>query len=133
MAEQEQREEPRRGGIGGIGEGVRTTIGVLSAFKEAVTETFQEAVERGDIGPDRAKRVVQDAAQRMQDAFEGARERLEFVSRAEFEALRDEVAELRRRMEGEAAEGAQAEEPRVLESEHDGDPEGRGPVIVEGE
>jgi polyhydroxyalkanoate synthesis regulator phasin len=128
MAEEQQREERRRVGIG---EGIRTTIGILGAFKEAVEETFQEAVDRGDIGSDRAKRVVQDAAQRVQDVFDGAKERFEFVPRAEFEALRAEVAELRRRMEGGPAHAE--EEPRVLESEHDGDADGRGPIITEGE
>ena len=33
-------DEQRRAGIGGIGEGIRAGIGILSAFKEAVEETF---------------------------------------------------------------------------------------------
>lgn len=129
MAEPEQGEERRRVGIG---EGIRTTMGILGAFKDAVEETFQDAVERGDIGPDRAKRAMQDAANRVQEAFEGAKERFEFVPRAEFEALRAEVAELRRLVEGRPAAAAE-EAPRVLESEHDGDPDGRGPILTEGE
>lgn len=125
MADEQQQDDSRRGSIGG---GIRTTFGILSAFREAVEETFQEAVERGDIGSDRAKRVVQDAAQRVQTAFDETRERFEFVPRAEFEALRAEVAALRRRVEGVVDE----EETHVLGSEHEGDTDGHGPIIVEG-
>lgn len=124
MADEQQRDDSKGGGIGG---GIRTTFGILSALKEAVEETFQEAVERGDIGSDRAKRVMQDAAQRVQATFEDTRERFEFVPRAEFEALRAEVAELRRRVEG----GTVDEQTKILGSEHDGDPDGHGPIIVE--
>ncbi|HEV2148978.1 MAG TPA: hypothetical protein VGR37_16350 [Longimicrobiaceae bacterium] len=106
----EQRRMP------GIGEGIRAGIGILSAFKEAVEETFQEAVERGDMKPDRAKQAVQDAMRRAQGTFEDVRERLDVVPRREFdelrlevEALRAEMAELRLRLggvEGEAERGA---------------------------
>lgn len=94
----EQRKRP------GIGEGIRTGIGVLTAFKEAVEETLQEAVDRGDLKPERARQALTDALSRAQGAVGGAvgdvRERLDWVSRKEFDELRAEVAELRRRLEG---------------------------------
>ncbi|CAA9302885.1 MAG: hypothetical protein AVDCRST_MAG68-604 [uncultured Gemmatimonadetes bacterium] len=94
----EQRKRP------GIGEGIRTGLGVLTAFKEAVEETLQEAVDRGDLKPERAKQALTDALSRAQGAVGGAvgdvRERLDWVSRKEFDELRAEVAELRHRLEG---------------------------------
>ncbi len=90
----EQRKRP------GIGEGIRTGIGVLTAFKEAVEETLQEAVDRGDLKPERAKQALTDVYSRAQGAVGDVRERLDWVSRKEFDDLRAEVAELRRRLEG---------------------------------
>jgi polyhydroxyalkanoate synthesis regulator phasin len=84
----------------GIGDGIRTGIGVLTAFKEAVEETLQEAVDRGDLKPERAKQALTDALSRAQGAVGDVRERLDFVSRKEFDELRAEVAELRRRLDG---------------------------------
>jgi polyhydroxyalkanoate synthesis regulator phasin len=97
MAE-EQKGGARRGAPG-IGDGIRTGLGILNAFREAIEETLQEASERGDFSPDRAKRAVHEATQRMQEGLEEARERLDFVPRKDFEALQAEVAELRRRIE----------------------------------
>ena len=92
-------DEQRRSGIGGIGDGIRAGIGILSAFKEAVEETLQEAVDRGDLSPDRAKRAVQDTVERIQTTFEGARGKMDWVSRQEFEELRMEVERLRGQVE----------------------------------
>lgn len=91
-------EEQRRGGIGGIGDGIRTGIGILNAFREAVEETLQEAVDRGDLSPDRAKRAVQDAAQRIQSSLGDVRERVDLVSRRELDDLRTELEALRARV-----------------------------------
>jgi len=90
----EQRKRP------GIGEGIRTGLGVLTAFKEAVEETLQEAVDRGDLKPERAKQALTDVYTRAQDAVGDVRERLDWVPRKEFDDLRAEVAELRRRLDG---------------------------------
>lgn len=100
-------EQQKRGG-GGIGEGIRSGIGILNAFREAVEETVQEVVDRGDLKPDRAKQAVKDAAHRMQEVFDDARERLDFVPRAEFDALREEVEALRRRVDHLHPSGALA-------------------------
>lgn len=106
-------EEERRSGIGGIGDGIRAGIGILSAFKEAVEETLQEAVDRGDLSPDRAKRAVSDTVDRIQSTFDEARGRMDLVSRREFDELRAEVARLREQVDGGAGGqgGASASEP----------------------
>lgn len=93
-------DEQRRaaGFSGGISDGIRTGIGILTAFKEAVEETLQEAVDRGDLSPDRAKQAMQTAADRLQAGLDDAKERFDVVTRRDFEALRDEVADLRARL-----------------------------------
>jgi polyhydroxyalkanoate synthesis regulator phasin len=106
--EQQQGGQPRRLSIG---EGIRSGVGVLTAFKEAIEETIQEANSRGDLSPDRAKQFLGDALHRAQDAVGEVRERLEWVPRKEFDALLAEVAELRRRLDelqGRRPEGAAA-------------------------
>lgn len=89
----EEQESQR--GRSGIGEGVRTGIGILTAFKDAIEETLQEAVNRGDLSPDRAREAVRNAASRVQEGFEGTRERFDFVSRRDFDDLRGEIATMR--------------------------------------
>ena len=71
-----------------VSDGIRQGIGVLSAFKDALEETINEARERGDLSSDRAKEVMKSALHRAQEAAEGARERLDFVTQKEFDALR---------------------------------------------
>lgn len=83
----------------GFSEGVRQGLGVLSAFKEAIEETLSEARERGDLSPERARTAMKGALHRAQEVAGDARERLDLVNRKEFEALRDRVEELWRRVE----------------------------------
>lgn len=98
-------DEPQGGGRRmSIGEGIRSGIGVLTAFKEAIEETIQEATERGDLSPDRAKQFLGGALNRAQDAVGEVRDRLDFVPRREFEALLHQVEELQRRLD--ALEGS---------------------------
>ena len=91
-------DEQRKPGIGGIGDGIRTGIGILNAFREAIEETFDDAVKRGDLSPERAGVAMRDAAQRVQESFDGARERFDFVSRREYDELKEEVGMLRDRI-----------------------------------
>jgi polyhydroxyalkanoate synthesis regulator phasin len=83
----------------GIGEGIRTGVGILAAIKEAIEETIEEAIERGDLSPDRAKVAVREAAERVQTSLGDARERFDLVTRKEFDALRLETEALRRRID----------------------------------
>ncbi|MBW3630373.1 MAG: hypothetical protein KY464_13890 [Gemmatimonadetes bacterium] len=91
-------DEQRKSGIGGIGDGIRTGIGFLNAFREAIEETLEDAVKRGDLSPERAGQAMRDAAQRVQESFDGARERLDFVSRREYDELKEELELLRSRV-----------------------------------
>jgi len=79
-------------------EGLRAWLGVLDAFKEAIDETIEEIRQRGGPSPERAREAMRKTMQRAQSAMGEARERLDFVPRREFEALREEVADLRRRV-----------------------------------
>jgi polyhydroxyalkanoate synthesis regulator phasin len=81
-----------------VGDGIRQGIGVLSAFKDALEETINEARERGDLSTDRAKEVMKGALERAQTAASGARERLDFVNQSELEALQAAVEELKQRV-----------------------------------
>jgi len=81
-----------------MSEGIRQGIGVLSAFKDALEETIQEARERGDLSSDRAKGVMKDALAKAQSAADDARERFDFVQQKEFDRLRETVEELRERL-----------------------------------
>jgi polyhydroxyalkanoate synthesis regulator phasin len=97
--------EQKKSGMG-IGDGIRTGLGVLGAFKDAIEETLQEAVNRGDLTPDRATRAMRDAAQRLQAALEDTRGRMDLVSRKEHDELRAEVAALRERLDRHERGGA---------------------------
>jgi polyhydroxyalkanoate synthesis regulator phasin len=102
MAEQQKASD-------GIRDGFKAGIGILAALKDAIEETIDEMRERGDISPERAKEAVRSTMQRAQEAMGDARDRLDMVSRKEFEALKDEVAALRIRLathEGGAHGGA---------------------------
>jgi len=81
-----------------VSDGIKQGIGVLSAFKDALEETINEARERGDLSADRAKSVMKSALSRAQEAAEGARERLDFVSQKEFDTLADTVESIKERV-----------------------------------
>jgi polyhydroxyalkanoate synthesis regulator phasin len=87
-----------------VSDGIKQGIGVLSAFKDALEETITEARERGDLSPERAKEVMKSALHKAQEAAGEARERLDFVSQKEFDALVRRVAALEERL-GRGDEG----------------------------
>ena len=115
MADENKR--PGFGGIGGIGEGIRTGIGILSALGEAVEETLEEAVKRGDLSPDRARQAMRDAAEKLQGSFERVGDRLDVVSRKEYDDLRAELAELRERVARLESSGPSPESPSMIAPE----------------
>lgn len=123
MTEQTPEQARRRPSIG---EGIRNGIGVLTAFKEALEESIQEANARGDLSPDRAKQFLGDALHRAQDAVGEVRERLEWVPRKEFEALQAEVAGLRARLD--ALEGRAPSDGSVLQLPSSTGPAAEGPT-----
>ncbi len=105
-----------------VSDGIKQGIGVLSAFKDALEETINEARERGDLSSDRAKEVMKGALHRAQEAAEGARERLDIVSQKEFDVLGEAVERIKERVsaletrfgDGTAAadrEGSESKEP----------------------
>lgn len=103
MTNNEERSSSRPAGIA---DGIRTGIGVLTAFKDALEETIDEAIARGDLSPERAKTLARDAAGRLQDSLGEVRERLDVVPRKEFDALSLEVEQLRLRIEALEGRGA---------------------------
>jgi polyhydroxyalkanoate synthesis regulator phasin len=81
-----------------VREGIRAGIGILSALKDAIEETVDDMMERGELSQDRAREAVRTTMERAQSAFDEARVRFEFVPRREFEELAEDVRELRRRV-----------------------------------
>ena len=101
--------DEQRKGRGSVGdevrEGIRAGLGILSALKDAVEETVQDMLDRGELSPERAREAVRTTMDRAQSTFDEARTRFDFVPRREFEALQAEVAELRRRVDGMGGSG----------------------------
>ncbi len=95
----ESMEQPGKGTREKVSDGIRQGLGVLSAFKDALEETIQEARDRGDLSPERAKEALRSAMTRAQEAAGEARERFDFVPRADFDELRERVEECRVRLE----------------------------------
>ena len=74
-----------------VSDGIKEGIGMLSAFKDALEETIQEAKERGDLSAEKAKEAMKDAIGKAQAAAGEARERLEFVSQKDFDSAVDSI------------------------------------------
>ena len=93
----EPNEEPKSK-TGRMGDGIRQGLGVLSAFKDALEETIQEARDRGDLSTERAKQVMKETLEKAQSAAEEAKERLEFVRHNELDGVTEAVEALRSRV-----------------------------------
>lgn len=81
-----------------MGDGIKEGLGVLSAFRDALEETIQEARERGDLSTDRAKEVMKETLGKAQTAAEEARGRLDFASQADLAKVRDAVDAMKVRL-----------------------------------
>ncbi len=83
----------------GFREGVRSVTGLLGALKDALEASFDDL--RGDDAPsaDRPADATAHAFRKAQEAAESVRERFDFVSRREFDALQREDAPLRARVD----------------------------------
>ena len=80
-------------------EGVRAITGILGALRDAIEETFDDLKQQGEISPEKAKEAARSTMRRAQEAVDDVRDRIDLVPRRDFEALREEVAELRRRLD----------------------------------
>lgn len=81
-----------------VGEGIKEGLSVLSAFKDAIDETIQEAKERGDLSADRAREAMKEALEKAQAAGERAKERLDFAPQAEVETVREALDGVKERL-----------------------------------
>ncbi len=89
-----------------ISEGLRQGLGILSAVRDALEETIEEARQRGDISQERARELFRSAMGRAQEAAEEARNRMDLPTRKEVDSLTQRVEAVERRLrsleEGEA-------------------------------
>ena len=92
-------------------EGVRAITGILGALKDAIEETFDDLRQQGDLSPEKAREAARSTMRRAQDAVDDVRDRLDLVSRREFDALREEVAELKRRLDASRPSAAGSAAP----------------------
>ena len=90
--------EEKKGAREKVSDGIKQGIGVLSAFKEALEETIQEAKERGDLSTERARQVMKEALEKAQSAAEDARGRLDFVTQNELDGLKGAVDMIKERV-----------------------------------
>lgn len=106
-AQDREGEESRGSGASGGDSGSSWSrgLGILSAVRDALETTINEARDRGDLSPERAREIFGRAASRAREATAEARERLDLVPRSEFDALVRRVRELEDRLE--ALEGAE--------------------------
>src|SRR5262245_17135501 len=94
-------EDPRSGreqARDGIKEGVRAVTGFLAALKDAIDETIRDVKASGDLDPERAKQAMRSTMKRAADAVDDVKDRLDFVTRREFDQLREELTALRARV-----------------------------------
>ena len=115
---QESTTAEDRAGKRSMGDGIKEGLGVLSAFRDALEETIQEARDRGDLSTDRAKEVMKETLGRAQTAAAEARGRLDFATQAELEtvksavdAMQDRLKELEQSVFGASKATAAGENP----------------------
>ena len=114
-AEDKGRAESIKGGI-------RQGLGMLSAMKDAIEETLNDARERGDLSPDRAKEVMRATLEKAQTKADEARDAFDFVKQKEFDGLKGVVDGLKDRVKSvERSLGLEAEEPSETPDDDEGD------------
>ncbi|MDX1567675.1 MAG: hypothetical protein R3223_07730 [Longimicrobiales bacterium] len=94
----------------GFREGIRQGLGILSALKEAIEDTINEARERGDLSAERARDIARDTVKRAQEVAGQARERLDLVHQQELDALGEQIQQLRSEVEALTNRVARLEE-----------------------
>jgi len=106
---QNEEEKSRADGIKG---GIRQGMSMLNAMKDAIEETLNEAKERGDLSPERAKEVMRTTLEKAQTKAGEARDALDLVKQKDFDGLRSAVDDLKERVK-------KVERSVGLDSEHD--------------
>jgi polyhydroxyalkanoate synthesis regulator phasin len=102
--------------------GIRQGIGMLNAMKDAIEETLNEAKERGDLSPERAKEVMRTTLEKAQAKAGEARDALDFVKQKEFDGLKGVVDGLKERVKSvERSLGLEAEEAPEEPAKEEGD------------
>jgi polyhydroxyalkanoate synthesis regulator phasin len=91
--------EQDRSGGDMIREGIRTALGILGAIKDEVEAQIDDLKTRDEFSPEKAKETVRRGMDRAQGVVEELRERVDFVTRREYDELRAEIAELRARID----------------------------------
>lgn len=91
----EQGSDKDGGGEGGS----EHSLGILSALKEAIEETIQEAKDRGDLDPEKAKEFFRGAMEKAQAAAGEARGKLEEMRAKDFPSVQAAVDELKDRVQ----------------------------------
>ncbi len=93
-------EQKKKGNVGDdVREGIRAGLGILSALKDAIEETFEDMMDRGELSQDRAREAMKKTMDRAAEAFEDTRARFDFVTRSQYEEMAEDLKELRRRVE----------------------------------
>lgn len=87
------------GGSDPFRDGVRAVTGILGALKDAIEEQFDDLRAQGDLAPDKAREAARSTMRKAQETVDEMRDRLDFVTRREFDALRIQVEELTRRLD----------------------------------
>ena len=98
MATNDEWERNKEQAKEGLREGVRAVTGFLAALKDAIDETIRDVRDTGDLDPDRAKEAMRSTMKRAQNAMEDVKERIDFATRKEHDALREELYALRQRV-----------------------------------
>ena len=94
-SDQASEEPNRRESLKG---GIRQGIEMLTALKNAIEESLNEARERGDLTPERAREIIRATLDRAQARAGEAKDAFDLVNQKEFEALRTVVEDLKVRL-----------------------------------
>ena len=98
-ARERSTEDQAESSGGGISDGLKQGLGVLSALKDALEETIHDAKERGDLSTERAKEVLHGAMTKAKEAAGEAKDKLDVATQRELDTLRAKVDDLRVRMD----------------------------------
>lgn len=106
-------DDQKRSTVGGeVRDGIRAGLGILSAMKDAIEDTIEELLGKGETpveGDDAARQATDRAREAARKAARQAADRLDVVTRDELDAVRAEVAELRARLDALDGEAEDAE------------------------